>query len=114
MRFKHPRIKNEKHLAFIRELPCCVCGDNTATEAAHIRSGSPRYGKEYPGLQEKPDDKWVLPLCGKHHREQHSTHELVWWDRYSIDPFVLALTLYAHTGDVETAELVIIRQRVAA
>lgn len=112
--FKRPRIKNEKHLAFIRSLPCVCCGNNTQTEAAHIRTGQRFFGKESTGMQEKPDDKWTLPLCHWHHAEQHEGNELAFWKRYNVDPFVLALTLYAHTGDVETAELVIIRQRVAA
>jgi hypothetical protein len=112
--FKRPRIKNEKHLDFIRQLPCACCGNNIQTEAAHIRTGELRYGKRTTGGQEKPDDKWALPLCGWHHTEQHEGAELAFWKRYQIDPFVFALTLYAHTGDVDTAEQVIARQRVAA
>lgn len=112
--FKRPRIKNEAHLKFIRSLPCCICGNNIQTEAAHIRTGNLRYGKRDTGKQEKPDDKWCVPLCNEHHREQHEMAELVFWHRYGIDPYVLALTLYANTGDVETAEQVIARQREAA
>jgi hypothetical protein len=112
--FKRPRIKNEKHLDFIRSLPCVCCGNNIQTEAAHIRMVNQYYGKETTGMQTKPDDKWTLPLCGEHHREQHRGNELAFWRRYNVDPFILALTLYAHSGDVDTAELVIIRQRVAA
>lgn len=112
--FKRPRIKDERHLNFIRQLPCVCCGNNIETEAAHIRTGALFYGKRDTGGQEKPDDKWTLPLCNRHHAEQHKGNELAFWKRYGIDSFVLALTLYAHTGDTDTAEQVIARQREAA
>ena len=92
LRQRRPRERDEKHLNFIRDQPCCVCGDNTSTEAAHIRIGSLEHGKDHTGKQEKSSDKWALPLCGKHHREQHTMQELKFWSKYGIDPFMLALT----------------------
>lgn len=94
LREREPRVKDEKHLRFIRSLPCCICGDNTSTEAAHLRVGSIGHGKPHTGMAEKPSDRWVLPLCNRHHREQHATgDELKFWDFHGIDPFMLALTL---------------------
>lgn len=109
--FKRPRIKNDKHLDFIRQLPCACCGNPIQTEAAHIRAASPLVGKRYTGGQEKPDDKWALPLCNRHHAEQHKGNELDFWNRYEIDPFVLALSLYACSGEIMVAEDVIAQQR---
>jgi hypothetical protein len=44
-------------------------------------------------MAEKPSDKWTLPLCNQHHREQHDHgDELAFWAEYGIDPFALALT----------------------
>jgi uncharacterized protein DUF968 len=93
LRQKQPRQRNEKHLAFIRSLPCCICGDDTGTEAAHIRTGHIGHGKPITGMQEKPSDAWCLPLCNAHHREQHTMAELSFWKKYGIDPFMLAITL---------------------
>lgn len=93
LRQRQPRERDEKHLDFIRSLPCCICGDNTSTEAAHIRTGSIGHGKRSTGMQEKPSDKWSLPLCNHHHREQHTMNEMAFWKRYGIDPFLKAISL---------------------
>ena len=94
LRQKEPRVKDAKHLDFIRSLPCAVCKDNTSTEAAHIRTAALGYGKNHTGMAEKPSDKWAVPLCGRCHREQHAFgDELKWWASKGIDPFVLAMTL---------------------
>lgn len=95
LRQREPRQRDNKHLEFIRSLPCTICGDDTATEAAHIRTASLAHGKSPTGMQEKASDKWALPLCGKHHREQHTMNEMTFWKRYGIDPFMTALKLRA-------------------
>jgi hypothetical protein len=97
LRQRQPRIKAPKHLEHIRQQPCCICGDNTSTEAAHIRAGSQRHGKPPTGMAEKPDDKWTVPLCGKHHREQHTMNELEFWRVHAIDPFEIALSFQPET-----------------
>jgi hypothetical protein len=107
VRQRLPRIENAKHLAFIRQLPCLSCGDNTSTEAAHIRFGSPQAWKRQCGKAEKPDDVWTLPLCGKCHRDQHSAGERFFWGLKDIDPIFVALALWRVTGDVESGEAII-------
>ena len=96
LRQREPRVKDNKHLDFIRSQPCCICKDNTSTEAAHIRTGNIGIGKPYTGKGEKPSDKWALPLCNRHHREQHTMNEMAFWKMYDIDPFILAITLRRH------------------
>jgi len=108
--FKHPRIKNNAHLDFIRSLPCVCCGNPIQTEAAHIRTGNLFYGKRNTGGSEKPSDIWTLPLCGDHHREQHIVNEMDFWKSYEVEPFVLALSLFACSGDTITAEGIIAQQ----
>lgn len=93
LRQREPRQKDAKHLDYIRSLPCCICGENTTVEAAHIRTGSSEHGKPITGMQEKPSDAWCLPLCGLHHREQHTMNEMEFWHLHGIDPFMLAITL---------------------
>ena len=94
LRQREPRQKDARHLDFIRSLPCCICGDNTSTEAAHIRSGSDDHGKRPTGGGEKSSDKWTVPLCNRHHTEQHKAgNELKWWASKGVNPFMLAITL---------------------
>jgi hypothetical protein len=93
-RQREPRIKDERHLNFVRSLPCCVCG-GIDVDAAHIRTGEISLGKRPTGGAEKPSDKWTVPLCRGHHDEQHSMNEMVFWKKYGIDPFMLAMTLRA-------------------
>jgi hypothetical protein len=94
LRQREPRVKDNKHLDYIRSRPCCVCGDNTTTEAAHLRTSNIELGKDDHGWG-RPSDKWVLPLCGRHHREQHDAgNELKWWASKGIDPFMLAIRLH--------------------
>lgn len=95
LRQREPRQKDNKHLDFIRSLPCCICHDDTSTEAAHIRTSALAHGKNPTGMQEKSSDKWALPLCNRHHREQHTMNEMAFWKKYGIEPFMLALSLRA-------------------
>jgi len=100
---KRPRQKDAAHLSFLRGLCCCICGDNTSVEAAHIRCGELKYGKLPTGMQQKPDDKWCLPVCSKHHREQHTQNEWKWWKEKGVNPFSLAMTLHDISGNHEMA-----------
>jgi hypothetical protein len=102
MMLKEPRVKNERHLRFIRGLPCCVCHDPTSTEAAHVRFTCDE--KRNPGMQQKPDDKWALPLCGRHHRDQHAMNEKVFWLTVGIDPIKLCEALFSVSGNHEEGE----------
>jgi hypothetical protein len=84
-----------------------ICKDNTSVEAAHIRFSDSKYVKKNPGVGQKPHDFYVVPLCGKHHREQHRGHEQTFWNKYKINPILLALKLYAISGNAEEAERII-------
>jgi hypothetical protein len=108
--FRQPRKHDEKHLQFIRGLSCVVCGDNTSTEAAHVRFAERRVAKRDVGKAEKPDDKWTLPLCGRCHREQHDEGERMFWHSRNIDPIYVCLALAFWSGDNEAGE-VIVRER---
>lgn len=110
MRQRMPRVHDGAHLEFIRQLPCVSCGDDTSTEASHLRSNNLTYGKRYTGMAEKPDDRWTLPLCSKCHRTQHTMKEEHFWRNLRIDPFILALSLHAASGDHELAQHVIREQ----
>jgi len=104
---RRPRKKNEKHLDFIRSLPCLMCQNDVSVEAAHVRFGRRDVGKRAVGKGEKPDDMWVVPLCGECHRDQHKVGEQVFWFVANRDPIQVALALFAHTGDHEVGEQIV-------
>ena len=108
---RRPRQEDKDHLSFLRGLHCCLCGA-PGPDAAHIRAASPVHGKQESGLQRKPGDKWVVPLCRAHHDEQHQGNELLFWAKHGIDPFTLALALYGATGDEEIAEAILQSNRM--
>ena len=102
---KQPRLRDPRYLAFLRTKPCCVCGAPPPSEAAHIRSGSTVYCKPPTGMAEKPDDRWAVPLCGPIlgvkkgcHRTQHAGAESKFWRERGLNPFEIAIKLYAEGG----------------
>lgn len=96
LRQRHPREVDPAYLAYVRTLPCLICRRPGPSDPAHLRSAARQYGKPHTGMGEKPDDRWVLPLCRTHHSEQHRNNELAWWARQGFpDPFAVAVALYA-------------------
>ena len=95
------RRHDNAHLDFIRSLPCIRCGNDIETEACHIRMADARIAKPITGIGIRPDDRFVLPMCGKHHREQHAAgNERQFWQVTSgLDPIIYALALHSVTGD---------------
>ena len=107
MRQRKPRQNDEAHLAYLRQLPCVCCGNNTATEAAHVRMPDMRADKPKVGMAEKPDDCWALPMCGACHRRQHEDGERRFWDFGVRDPIFICLALSRVSGDVEAGERIV-------
>lgn len=107
MKQRRPRQKDNGHLGFIRSLPCVICLNNTATEAAHIRMADPRFAKPITGAGTKPDDRFVVPLCSECHRQQHGTAERAWWNGKEIDALALAVALYVNTGNYDAGMTII-------
>lgn len=110
---KQPRIHDDRHLDFIRSLPCIITGENTTVEAAHIRFADLRVDKHNAGVGAKPHDMWTLPLSGEQHRLQHSMSERKFWRETGIDPIFYALALYAHSGDYEKGCRIVMNAKMA-
>ena len=63
-----PPVRNPLYLAWIRTLPCLVCGARRGIEASHT---GPH------GLGQKSPDSSAIPLCTRHHRTgKDSYHKL--------------------------------------
>lgn len=108
---RRPRLQFTRHLAWLRTLPCLITGRRDGVQAAHIRYGDRRYAKRPTGFNEKPDDRFAVPL---HHEEhlngpdaQHKSNERDWWRKRRIDPLAVANALYCVTGDDQAGEMII-------
>ena len=64
-------MRDSKRLQRIRQLPCCECGKDAPSQAAH--SNFSEHGK---GKGIKADDRYTLPLC-------HVCHAA--FDQYRLD-----------------------------
>jgi len=64
-----PPVRSSEHLAFVRTLPCLVCG-RTPSDAAHFPG--------VRGMAQKRSDLETGPLCRIHHAEQHR----IGWPRF--------------------------------
>lgn len=111
VRQKHAPIQNYSHEQFVRSLGCVVCGDITSTEVAHVSYMDLRYGKFGRGKSQKEESVWVIPLCGQHHRLQHSIGERKFWSNVGIDPVRVAAALYIRTQDIEAAQTILAHAR---
>ena len=111
MRQRKPRQHYERHLDFIRQLPCLITA-RTPVEAAHIRYADQPEGKPYTGKAEKPDDKYTVPLHPDQHRLQHSMSEREFWKRTRINPVKVAKLLFAVSENFEQANKILTMARV--
>ncbi len=60
--------RSPRYLAFVRTLPCCVCGWRRNIEAAHTGPHA---------TSQKSSDLCAIPLCRLHHQTgTHSLHRL--------------------------------------
>lgn len=104
---RDPRQRDDKHLAFVRQQPCCVCGSTRELEAAHIRYACGAVGKRSTGMGEKPHDRWTVSLCAYHHRtgidSQHNNNEREWWAMRGLNPLQIATDLWKQSGGEERA-----------
>jgi len=96
-----PCVEDPAYLAWVREQRCVICGTDQNIEAAHLRVGSIPHHKTYGAMQMKSSDKWALPLCAKHHREQHANgDEMLWWSSKGIlDVFRLSISYQRDYAD---------------
>lgn len=81
--------RNPLYLSFIRSRPCLVCEATLEIEAAHVRVG----GDGGVGL--KPSDYRAVPLCHRHHAQQHRDGERTFWRWLGADPNAVIIHLIA-------------------
>jgi hypothetical protein len=85
-RFKIPRLRSPRHLAWIRTLPCCVPGCRTRpVDAHHVRNGA--------GVGMKPGDEKCCGLCHKHHDQLHWIGRSTFERNYKVNLTVCAAWL---------------------
>jgi hypothetical protein len=70
-------IRDPGYLAWLRTLPCALCG-HTPCDAAHQRLLG-------GGVGSKPGDDLAIPLCWKCHDSEHRRGVLTTWNEYLPD-----------------------------
>ena len=94
--FRTPPVRDKSHLAFIRTLPCCLCGQAPPSEAAHLRLGGAG------GTSIKPADDLTLPLCHDCHDTETRTGPPKFWRlRLSIDNVLVARVMCAYARSLK-------------
>lgn len=94
-----PERRWRKHSQWVRGW-CCVAfksdpqGCDGKVEAAHVRTGTDG------GMSEKPSDWWQVPMCARHHREQHQIGEPAFERKYGVDMKREALRLAKLSPDI--------------
>lgn len=88
---KETRIRNKAHLAFVRSLPCVICG-RQPSHAHHIKFAQPG------ALGMKVSDEYTVPMCFLDHDALHNAgNERAWWEACKVDPLPIAADLWAST-----------------
>lgn len=105
---------SQKHLAFLRSLPCCVCGSVHLVHAHHLlRTGEHGMGMKSP-------DRFAIPLCSAFsyapgngcHQDLHAAgDEEAYLASKGIDGRSLAASLWRVTGDREAALTILWKAR---
>lgn len=68
-------VRDPDFLKWLHEWPCCVPSCSCAqSDAAHIRN-----------RRDHGDAAMVIPLCRRHHREQHDTGIVTFAAKYGLD-----------------------------
>lgn len=75
-------VKDPKYLAWIRSLPCAICGRKS--EAAHTGCR---------GLSQKASDRRAVPFCSLHHAEYHRIGRRRFERTYRLDIEALIVKL---------------------
>ena len=105
------RIVCEKHLAFIRKLPCLASGVTNVVIAHHLKLDLNRMGR-------RSGDDTAVPLNNILHQgypeSLHSGSESVFWNELGIDPRPIAKFFWENTGNIRLCTIEIKAMRAAA
>ena len=81
-------LRSPAHRQWIRGNHCATGSQCISPiEAAHVRTDT------NCGIGMKPGDEWIIPLCLRHHAEQHNIGERGFERKYNIDMKEIAAAL---------------------
>lgn len=82
-----------KHLRWIKKLPCLVCGNWNGNHAHHLLTGVTR------GMGMKAADEFTIPLCMNCHSQLHLRgNERAFFGDVGVDPLEWAARLVVLSG----------------
>jgi hypothetical protein len=92
------RTRFDRHLAWVRTLPCCVPGCRATDVQAHHLTCSP----DPKARGSKASDRYTLPICADHRRALHERgDERAFWNDLGIN----AVALAAHPWNTSGQEM---------
>jgi len=103
---RRPRQKNDQYRRWLTERPCLICAW-TPCDPCHIKFADARIFKPpSSNIGMKASDRFCVSLCRGHHEQSHSMGEHKFWDKWHLDPIVIAGELYYYfiCGDDEAAD----------
>ena len=86
-------VRDKKYLAWVRTLPCAVCGKPGPSEAAHQRI------LQGGGMGMKPSDYEAIPLCMACHAFEH-TKGIVWLYTHRGSGYSRKIEIKAHVREI--------------
>lgn len=76
-RLERAPVRDPKYLAWIRTFPCIVCFSMRHAEPCHTPGEK--------GTSQKDNDRRTVPMCARHHREQHQKGWRRFLQKYDLD-----------------------------
>jgi len=98
-----------RHRRWVKSHHCCVPGcPALLVDFAHIRTAA------NAGMGLKPHDRFGVPLCRLHHREQHDCGQATFEDRHGIDLDAIAAELVRTSPDYKLRVMVMLEASLEA
>lgn len=92
--FKEITFRNPAWMKKQHELPCEICGETGSTVGAHQRLAG------LGGTALKSPDNCTIPLCHKHHQEEHRGWNTFYVEMLRIWPLFLKHCLLARAREI--------------
>ncbi len=85
MNFKTLKMRSNKHLAYIRTLPCIIHNKGEHCNGLPVVAHHLTHVNDKGGMGLKTGDNYTIPICWLHHQTLHSMGESKFWKRWGIE-----------------------------
>lgn len=100
MPFKIKRIRDNKHLAYIRTLNCIIKDKGKYCNGKPIHAHHLTHVDDNGGMGLKTGDNYTIPICSFHHFTLHNLGEKRFWKSWGINAEKEANKLWEKSHEV--------------